>query len=564
MNSQHPRQTQRKRGKLSLSKCEFCRKDKQKCQPVPRVWPQKCQRCESKDFPCSPNTKKRTRVLDAASSNPGSRPQRPSDHGNRDSRLGQRTPTQDVAFDDGSYPSLTTLSNAVSLYKIFQRGAFRAEKQFQDLARIAEDFDEIEDQNDHIHDAARKLRARLLDILSARLQKLSSPELDGNPSALEPLVINMLIKGLLENFLPIGTHRYSSRASEGSQTRPEIAGLTIDVMEARGEAGSALLMHDESLEELSRSGVAPPTAEQLIEYWRQQDCLGSTVLHSIIEHIGSCCNGAITQVGSTARARLLTNIATENFSAPRPRDNYNRTPLHIAAQWNVVDVAKALLEAGIDPDQQTCSRRTALHYASSLGHIDICQLLLENGADMNAQTKGGNSALMVALLRPDDTYKVFLGHGKMDLNIRNRQGDTALHLAALQGNLAAVKDILPLCGEAVNRQNDAGETPLILAVQSGEKGEATKTVKALLELTEVDPAIPDESGMVALHHATIWGNLEVCKLLGLRMDGGLFLELDGGRRASHLAREKGHEDIAAMLWTLEARMLPSLGSLLPP
>ncbi|CAI6333760.1 unnamed protein product [Periconia digitata] len=44
--------TQKKR-KLALVKCERCRLDKQKCLPVERTWPEKCDRCTAKDFECS-------------------------------------------------------------------------------------------------------------------------------------------------------------------------------------------------------------------------------------------------------------------------------------------------------------------------------------------------------------------------------------------------------------------------------------------------------------------------------------------------------------------------------
>lgn len=67
------------RGRLNLFKCHCCRRDKQKvrhhrlsrdtrcdhpltslqCEPVDRVWPQKCNRCEYKGFECSENTRKK-------------------------------------------------------------------------------------------------------------------------------------------------------------------------------------------------------------------------------------------------------------------------------------------------------------------------------------------------------------------------------------------------------------------------------------------------------------------------------------------------------------------------
>ncbi|KAF4484832.1 hypothetical protein CGGC5_v008268 [Colletotrichum fructicola Nara gc5] len=52
----------RERRKLDNIKCAQCRHDKVKCSPQPRLWPQKCERCESKGFACSEGeVKRRTR-----------------------------------------------------------------------------------------------------------------------------------------------------------------------------------------------------------------------------------------------------------------------------------------------------------------------------------------------------------------------------------------------------------------------------------------------------------------------------------------------------------------------
>jgi len=445
---------------------------------------------------------------------------------------------------------------------------------------------------------------RLLEIFSPRLQPILSQ--DSNPPGPELLVIKMLTKDLLDSALPIGTPRYIARDSVECRMMPETTRSTIELMEAGGEVGAALLMHDERFEELSRSGASRLAIEELAQeswrlqdmfggvvrrlewelgledsldvlpgwnqrffvfdnsywtklvktpqYWRHQDCLGSTVLHSLIEQIGSCSSGTATQVGSNARTQLLANIASEDFSVAWPKDNYSRTPLHIAAQWNVVDVADALLEAGLDPDHQTCTQRTALHYASSLGYADMCRLLLDYNANINAQTKGGNTALMVALLRPDDMYGMFLADENVDLGVTNCQGDNALHLAVLQGNIAAVQEMIPGYGELVNSQNDAGETALILAAQSEKAKEAAEMVKILLESDEINPKLRDKNGKTALHHAATCGNLEACRLLALRIDGGLLLDWSG-RRALVLALQGGHQSIATMLIHIENTLL---------
>ncbi|KAH7090345.1 hypothetical protein FB567DRAFT_288693 [Paraphoma chrysanthemicola] len=46
-----------KRRRLNTVKCDRCRRDKQRCDPVGRIWPEKCDRCASKNLPCSEGKK---------------------------------------------------------------------------------------------------------------------------------------------------------------------------------------------------------------------------------------------------------------------------------------------------------------------------------------------------------------------------------------------------------------------------------------------------------------------------------------------------------------------------
>ena len=60
------------------------------------------------------------------------------------------------------------------------------------------------------------------------------------------------------------------------------------------------------------------------------------------------------------------------------------TPLHFAARDGHVDVAKVLLQNGVDLNAATKYKDTALHTAAEKGHFDIVKVLLEKGADVYA------------------------------------------------------------------------------------------------------------------------------------------------------------------------------------
>ena len=403
--------------------------------------------------------------------------------------------------------------------------------------------------------------------------------------------------------------RYRPEDPVGSEEEPQLSIRAVVVMmEMAGEVGAALLLHDESCEHSSgdSSDVVEklvgetfrlqnryrPIVQPLLEtlrvklpprisvfdwhhrplvfdnthwmrllempaYWRHQDCLGTTVLHFLIERLGSGSRDAAISVGSESRARFVAKVATQNFAKYETTDNYNRTPLHVAAQWNVIDVATALLTAHMDPDRVTSTRRTALHYAASLGHSDMCDTLLRHEADINAQTKGGNTPLMVALIRSDETYKVFLRHSDVKPEIRNSLGETALHIAVHQGHVAAVDELVSSFEEPewINIENYEGETAVCVAAQLETHEDAAKLVSILLRSDDIDLSLGDRAGYTPLHYAAVGGNLGVCKLLATRIDGGLYVKSQiGAERASQLAKRKGHRVVSEFLHGLEYRV----------
>ena len=117
----------------------------------------------------------------------------------------------------------------------------------------------------------------------------------------------------------------------------------------------------------------------------------------------------------------------------RSDDGY--TPLHMAAYFGRLDVARLLLQRGADPNAVASndSRVTPLHSAVSARHRDLAGLLLAHGASANAVQKGGW---------------------------------TPLHAAAHNGDEAIV-DLLILRGADPTRPADDGHTPPDLADEGG-------------------------------------------------------------------------------------------------
>ena len=70
-------------------------------------------------------------------------------------------------------------------------------------------------------------------------------------------------------------------------------------------------------------------------------------------------------------------------------DNYGRTPLHRAAYYGKVEIARMLIDAGADLNVQDNSEQTPLHLVTILGHEEIARMLIEAGARKDIQDNKG-------------------------------------------------------------------------------------------------------------------------------------------------------------------------------
>lgn len=155
---------------------------------------------------------------------------------------------------------------------------------------------------------------------------------------------------------------------------------------------------------------------------------------------------------SNVKYDTITDVLVAADADMNIKNNYNETPLHLAAYNGKETTIKKLITNKTDLNAQDIKGRTPLHNAVAGRNTKPLQALIQAGANINAQDYLGN---------------------------------TPLHAAAQLNNVGALK-LLMQAGANPNIQNEFEQTPLHLAI---EKNSPT-AVQFLLNITAGEDKIP--------------------------------------------------------------------------
>uniref|UniRef100_M8AR75 Uncharacterized protein n=1 Tax=Aegilops tauschii TaxID=37682 RepID=M8AR75_AEGTA len=229
------------------------------------------------------------------------------------------------------------------------------------------------------------------------------------------------------------------------------------------------------------------------------------------------------------------------------------TILHLAAEHGHDELIQELASFG---DKSLLSSRnsaldTPLHCAARVGHDKVVSLLVQL-----AQDCGDEGTLWC----------------------KDEAGDTALHLAARLGHGAAVEAMVSVVPDLASEVNDAGVSPLYLAVMSrsvravraitrcGDASAAgpssqnalhaavfqgSEMVRLLLEWKPCGPSLAsqaDGTGSTPLHFASSDGDLSIVRaILSAVPPSAVHMRDSGGLSALHVAAGMGHVRVAEAL-----------------
>ncbi|KAK8138515.1 hypothetical protein PG984_001895 [Apiospora sp. TS-2023a] len=162
--------------------------------------------------------------------------------------------------------------------------------------------------------------------------------------------------------------------------------------------------------------------------------------------------------------------------------------------------------------------------------------------------RGGTPNCRAALLRCLSEFTpTQKGLRKLFLNARDRTGNTPLMVGARQGHVRMFI-LLVSKGVLVSTKNDAKETVLHQAVHS----HSIETLEAAIRVgADVDAG--DAHDRTPLHYATVYNDLEACKMLIGLGKASLAIKETHEHTILHIAAKAGHFEIASAALAAGAR-----------
>jgi len=200
---------------------------------------------------------------------------------------------------------------------------------------------------------------------------------------------------------------------------------------------------------------------------------------------------------------------------------------HAVMAGDLESVSKAL-DDGADPEAKTnvpgMSGLTPLMIAADRGLYDIASLLLDRGANPNAMTTERVYTPLVWAVKGEEenTIALLLERGAQIEPFPDRMADwSPLAMAAARLLPDTVKQLVDL-GANVNWIDPDGASPLKHACNKDESDNSIDTIRLLLD-NGANPNLHDDEGFYPIHNAIDKGNIDTIQLL---LDAGVSIHLE--------------------------------------
>lgn len=202
----------------------------------------------------------------------------------------------------------------------------------------------------------------------------------------------------------------------------------------------------------------------------------------------------------------IAKILVEYGANPQIKDRFGRQAIHWAANGNNIEIIKWLNELDVDLASTDDAGRSVLYYSITENAKEVVNFLLEHEVPLFFEKEIGFDILYSALL--NDYSKVISAYmdQEFDFTQETRIGNSLLFAACQNKNEAYIMKLVSH-GLDINASNAYGDTPLSLAIQQ----QNIKVIQYLIE-QKVDLESKNPLGKKAIDIAKESENKEIMSL----------------------------------------------------
>lgn len=339
--------------------------------------------------------------------------------------------------------------------------------------KIPETLDFFDDVLEHtlISSVSIQLKANFAISFAFDLYKASGDNKNANKISLQEELLHIAsissMKGAVSILLDGGTDP-NSVVKSGERSVPIIKLLSNKLAENKGEGSN---LQNSKLEEILLDLLDHGLQLHLVDELRR----GSEHIKNIVDR----------KKISIPHSIIKADISKENKNIHELNSEYSTlSGVNIVSNFNAVEESKG----------EWTERQILYEEEKSPDRVDIDSPLLSFGIEEIAKTKFATEK--TKKVSEGDIYKK--RHFQQSLcNLHS--GNTDLHVAADTGDVDKVKELLTRDGIDVNKKNDYGETPFLLATRRGH----AKVVELLLLDTRVNVNLPDKDEHSPLYFAAM-------------------------------------------------------------
>lgn len=208
-------------------------------------------------------------------------------------------------------------------------------------------------------------------------------------------------------------------------------------------------------------------------------------------------------------------------------DNDGYAALHYACAKGSRDIVKMLIAHSADVSLASNKGVTPIHLAARTGSKEIIKMLVDEGADINATDDSGESAIIYGIKAGRTDAVRFMKELGADVTIADNEGRTAVDHANIKGMAGIIENVLD--GAEIHADS-FGNTPLHQSCYNGH----SEAVKAMLRNPDIEVDAKNDAGETPLYIAVRENNLYIAELL-LKEGADAKQQNDSGESLLHLA-----------------------------